>query len=298
VLEHEGQTEAPPGYARVLDEIRETGYAGTELGDWGFMPTEPTALHSELQRRHLSMIGAFVPVALRDPDSHAAGQDQAVRTALLLASVAESTADRSGPLVVLADDCGRDAVRTRHAGRITAEMGLMAADWETVARGAESVARAVHDETGLRTVFHPHCAGFVETPDEIDRLMDLTDPDLLGLVFDTGHYAYGSGINDPAVVLEGLERFGDRVEHVHFKDCEPRVADRARREGHDYVEAVRNGLFCELGRGLVDFGAVTAWLRGRGYSGWIVVEQDVLPGMGSPKESAWRNREYLKSLGL
>jgi inosose dehydratase len=160
------------------------------------------------------------------------------------------------------------------------------------------VARAVRDEAGLATVFHHHCAGFVETPDEIARLMDLTDPDLLGLVFDTGHYLYGSAGGDPAVVQRGLERFGSRIWHVHFKDCDPRIAAQARELGWGYFDAIRQGLFCELGRGNVDFAAVAAWLRARSYGGWVVVEQDILPGMGEPRESARRNRQYLTSIGL
>ena len=41
-----------------------------------------------------------------------------------------------------------------------------------------------------------------------------------------------------------------------------------------------------------------AWLRGRGYAGYITVEQDVLPGMGTPAASARRNREYLRGIGV
>ncbi len=118
------------------------------------------------------------------------------------------------------------------------------------------MAQAVRDETGLRTVFHHHCAGYVETPDEIARLMDLTDPDLLGLVFDTGHYAFGAG--GCAGRGRWAERFADRIRYIHFKDCHPEVAARARGEGWDYFQSVGNGVFCELGQGCVDFPAVAA----------------------------------------
>lgn len=283
-------------YDRMLDELRATGYTGTELGDWGFMPTDPAALQGEIDKRSLAMLGAFVPVALKYEDSHAAGVEAALRVARLLASV--TNADGTRPVLVLADDNGSDAARTQFAGRITPAMGLDAGEWATFARGAERVARAVRDQTGLATVFHHHCAGFVETPDEIARFLDLTDPGLIGLVFDTGHYLYGSGANDPAVVQQGLDRFGERIRHVHFKDCDPRIAEQARQSGWGYFDAIRQGLFCELGRGKIDFGAVADWLRARGYGGWIVVEQDVLPGMGQPRESAQRNRDYLASLGL
>ncbi|HWQ14134.1 MAG TPA: hypothetical protein VNL77_15150, partial [Roseiflexaceae bacterium] len=84
-LEFEGLEGERIGYAQMLDELRETGYAGTELGDWGFMPTEPEALRAELARRGLTLTGAFVPVALADAGAHAAGEAQALRTARLLA---------------------------------------------------------------------------------------------------------------------------------------------------------------------------------------------------------------------
>jgi inosose dehydratase len=295
-LEFEGMQGGRIPYRQMLDELRATGYTGTELGDWEYMPTEVTALQDELDQRKLAMLGAFVPVALKFEEQHAAGVHAALRVARLLARV--KNADGTRPLLVLADDNGSDVARTKLAGRVTPDMELNSSEWAIFARGAEQVARAVRDETGLATVFHHHCAGYVETPDEIARFLELTDPDLIGLVFDTGHYLYGSGSNDSAVVLEGLNRFGDRIHHIHFKDCEPRVASRARESEWGYFDAVRHGVFCELGRGNVDFAAVAAWLRDHGYGGWIVVEQDILPGMGEPRASAQRNREYLASLGL
>ena len=292
-LEFEGMQGEQIAYGQMLDELRATGYTGTELGDWGFMPTDPAALAGELQRRGLAMVGAFVPVALRNPAAHAPGAAAAVKVARLLQAVS-----RPPPTLVLADDNGTDPLRTQNAGRVTPEMGLSADEWRIFAAGAEHVARAVRDATGLPVGFHHHCAGYVETPDEIARLLDLTDPALLGLVFDTGHYLYGTGQNDGEAVLAGLERFGDRVRHVHFKDCAPAVASRARAEGWDYFVAVRHGVFCELGQGAVPFAAVRDWLARHAYHGWIVVEQDVLPGLGTPRDSAQRNRDYLRTIGL
>ncbi len=276
------------GYAQVLDEIRDTGYVGTELGDWGFMPTDPPQLRSTLDARGLAMVGAFVPVAFADGSAHAAGEALAVKTARLLAAVEGHT-----PFIVLADDNGKDPSRTRKAGRITNADGLSETQWTAFAHGVQRVAQAVRDQTGLRCVFHHHCAGFIETPDEIALLLQLTDPTLLGLCFDTGHYRFGGG--DP---LEGLKRHRDRIWHMHFKDCSPSVKDQSKSNDWDYFESLRHGVFCELGKGDVNFAAVTSELQRTGYSGWIVVEQDVLPGMGAPKEFARRNREFLKTCGL
>ncbi|MBV9489417.1 MAG: TIM barrel protein [Verrucomicrobia bacterium] len=286
VLEFDLQGEAPD-YVQVLNEIAETGYAGTELGDWGFMPTDPKKLSQEIHGRNLVLVGAFVPVFLKDPASHQAGIEAAVRTARLLAAV-----EGSLPLIILADENGSVPERTKNAGRITPEMGLSDAEWQVYADGATRVAEAVRKEAGLRTAFHHHCAGYVETPAETARLMAITDPGLLGLVFDCGHYRFGGG--NPA---EGLRTYGKRVWHFHFKDHHGGVGKQVAENGWDYFQAIRHGIFCELGKGDVDFPSVMKELEGIGYDGWGVVEQDVLPGMGKPKESAKRNREYIRSLG-
>ncbi len=288
-LEFEGAKGESIGFARMLDELAETGYTGTELGDWGYMPTDPERLRGELASRRLMMLGAFVPVALKEPAAHEPGIASAVRVARLLAAVA---ADPK-PFLVLADNNGSIAERTQNAGRIRPAMGLSSSEWRVFADGANRVARAVAEQAGLRTVFHHHCAGYVETPDEIGRLLDLTDPDLLGLVFDTGHYAFGS---QNAPVVEALNRFRDRIWYMHFKDLDPAVAEHSRAENWDYFESLRHGVFCELGRGTVDFPAVLRWLESTGYQGYVLVEQDVLPGTGAPRESARRNREYLRTI--
>jgi inosose dehydratase len=285
-LEFELEGKAPD-YIQVLDEIAETGYAGTELGDWGFMPTDPAKLSQEIHGRNLVLLGAFVPVFLKDRDSHRDGVAVAVRTARLMAAVEDGL-----PLIILADENGRVQERTRNVGRVTPEMGLSDAEWQVFAEGATKIAETVKKETGLRTAFHHHCAGYVETPAEIAKLMALTDPGVLGLVFDCGHYRFGGG--DP---LEGLRKYGKRVWHFHFKDYHPGVGKQVAENGWDYFQALKKGVFCELGKGEVDFPSLMAELEKFDYDGWGVVEQDVLPGLGKPKESAQRNRTFIRSLG-
>lgn len=287
VLEFEGLPEAATP-AQVLDEMAAAGYAGTELGDWGFLPTDPAALKDEVAARALALIGAFVPVALANEGALADGVARAVRTAKLLAAAADARA-----LIVLADDNATVAMRRERAGRIGDEDGLSEAQWDGFAARASAIAAAVRDQAGLRTVFHHHCAGYVETPREIAALMSRTDPALIGLCLDTGHLTFGGG--DP---MAAIGEYGERIWHLHFKDCEPSLAIRARNERWDYQTSVRHGIFCELGRGSVAFADVANALRSQHYSGWIVVEQDVLPGLGTPAESARRNRDYLKQLGL
>ena len=122
-LEFDQATAEQVPFGRMLDELVETGYTGTELGDWGYMPTDPAVLAPELQSRGLVMLGAFVPVALRDLVVHPAGVENALRVARLLAAVATEPK----PFLVLADEHGTVPERTRNAGRVTARPGSLRA---------------------------------------------------------------------------------------------------------------------------------------------------------------------------
>lgn len=276
------------GFEQVLDEIKGTGYVGTELGDWGYMPTNPKLLREEIDKRNLELLGAFVPVALADSSKHADGRKAALKVAELMYNAGYKNA-----FIVLADENGSVPSRTRNAGRITPELSLSQEQWKIFAEGADNIAKAVKEAYGIRTVFHHHCAGYVETPQEIDQLLSLTDPNLLGLCLDMGHYAFGGG--NP---VDALKKYGNRIWHVHFKDFDPKAARVSREANGDYFDAIMRGVFCELGKGSVDFATIVNLLTEMTYNSWIVVEQDILPGMGNPRACAQANRNYLKTLGL
>jgi inosose dehydratase len=277
------------GWVRVVDEMAETGYVGTELGDWGFMPTDRDQLRGELGARGLTLIGSWVSVNLEDAAKRRASADDAVRTGTQLANVGGPNA-----VVVLGNDPYGNPMRTKVAGRVTPEHGMTDDQWKVFAEGANHVARRVMDEAGIRTVMHQHIGTLIETEAEARRLFDMTDPSVLGLCLDTGHWTFGAG-GDPVAAVRELR---DRIWHVHFKDCDPAVMEASRVNEWDGPTSVGHGVFCELGKGCVDFPGVLAALRDIGYDGWIVVEQDVLPGMGTPRESARRNRDYLRSIGV
>lgn len=285
ILEFAGQS-SDQSWESVLDEMATAGYSGTELGPYGFLPTDAGRLQAALQARGLRLLSAFLPVRLADRAAHAGGLARARQVGALLAACG---CER----IVLSDDNGADPRRLARAGRIRPEEALDEAGLQAVADGVNALAKHMEEEFGLLTVFHHHCAGFIETPDEISRMLELADPDRVGLCLDTGHYAYGGG--DP---VAGLRQHGTRVRYVHLKDADPAVMAHARSEGCNYFEAVAAGVFCELGRGCVDFPSFIAALNERGYDGWAVVEQDIVAGTGTPFESAQRNRQYLAQIGL
>lgn len=276
-----------PPCAQVLDEIRAAGFSGTELGPYGFLPTDPSRLKGALSERGLSLVGAFVALPFNAPCRFEEEKEAAIKVAALLSSFLEG----SYPVLILSDRNGAVEERVACAGRIRPDQSLPPPAARAYGERVNEVAREVRTRAGLRACFHPHAAGYVETPEEIAALMENTDPDLVGLCLDTGHVAFGGG--DAAAMLR---QFAPRLMHVHFKDFKRSILERGVDAGWDYFKLVEHGVFCELGQGDVDFRAVVEVLRGLDYRGWIVVEQDVLPGMGTPLESARRNRAFLERL--
>jgi inosose dehydratase len=273
-------------YTQVLDEIAETGYTGIELGPYGYLPTDPAVLRDELQKRGLQLLSAFVPVRLVDSAAHEAGAQDALKVGRLLAAL-------GAKYVVLADDNGKVEELVKQAGQRTGSK-LSAAEWDVFAAGVNQIARRINDDLGLQIVFHHHCAGYVETPDESRELLARTDPELVGLCLDTGHWHYAGGD-----AVQCIRDFGPRVRYLHFKDCSATIAHQCREQKKNYFEAVAAGVFCPLGEGEVDFPAVVRAMQARGYDGWAIVEQDILtddPGL--PKRCSRANRDYLKNLGL
>src|SRR6202023_1398081 len=145
-------------YEKMLDEMVEAGYAGTELGPYGFFPTDAAVLKPQLEKRKLKLLGSFVPVVLSDPASQQVASHQIRKVGNLLSTL-------KAPFLVLAD--AQSAERDRISGRVPADgsASLTPAQWKNVAKVVEEAAR-VASEFGLDLVFHPHVATSVETAEE------------------------------------------------------------------------------------------------------------------------------------
>jgi inosose dehydratase len=272
-------------YSRVLDEIAATGYTGMEYGPWGYLPTDPAELRTALAQRNLQLLSSFVPVKLVDAAAHEAGLDHALKVGAVLAAVGAG-------YLVLSDDNGTVPAAVAMAGRVQGSR-LSADQWDVFAAGVNYIAREVHDRLGLNVVFHHHCAGYVETAEETRQLMGRVDADLVGLCLDTGHWHYAGGN-----ALDAIAEYGERVRYLHFKDCDPHIRQQCIEQELDHFQATGMGVYCELGKGEVDFAGVLAAMDRLGYDGWVIVEQDVLVSdLDAPRQSAERNRAYLRQLG-
>lgn len=160
---------------------------------------------------------------------------------------------------------------------------------QSLADGLNELGRRANAR-GMRVCFHPHVGTGIQTLAEIDRLMELTDPALVGLLFDTGH-SFISG-EDPAAILE---KYIGRVAHVHVKDVRGEVLSQVKDGGQSFLWGVKNGMFTVPGDGdCVDWQRVFSILKQSDYTGWIVVEAEQDPAKADPLEYAQKARAFMR----
>jgi inosose dehydratase len=272
-------------YEKILDEMAECGYRGTELGPYGYFPTDAKILQPVLQSRSLEMLSSFVPVNLADPK-------KMEETTQHIRKVGALLADLGAPCIVLADE--QSEFRESIAGRVPRDgsASLTAQQWTDVARIAREAERIAGD-FGLDLVFHPHVATLVETLEETDRFFDAVSATGIGLCLDTGHCYYAGG--DPVAVANQYKKL---LRYVHVKDIDQPVLDESIRKKLNFNQAVEAGVFSQIGEGCVDLESFFRVLQTNKYSGWCVVEQDIKFGVSSvsPKDSMKASLKYLEGL--
>lgn len=250
--------ERPVPYELVLDEIAAAGYQGTELG--ANYPRDPALLCAELERRRLALAAAYVALEPLDHDPAAEAAQ-----ALELARFARAAGSRT--LVAAMQYCRERRAIGKGAPPLTPE------GWrrlvETLHRIGEGCA-----QQGMTLAFHNHAGTFVESEEELDELAARTDPALVKLCLDTGHLLVAGG--DPVATLR---LYGRRIAHLHVKDVNADALAWIRRNDVSFVDALRQGLFCEVGRGVLDLAALVDVMREVGYDGWVVLEQDTCRGV-------------------
>ena len=166
------------------------------------------------------------------------------------------------------------------------------AAWQAYAARLNAFGEHLQVAYGITLAYHHHMGAYVESPDDVDQLMALTDPARVGLLFDTGHAWFG-GAADPAALLRKHAR---RVVHVHCKDVRPAVIQTARNDGWSFLQGVVNGTFTVPGDGAIDYATLLGVLHGSGYQGWLVVEAEQDPAVAPSYAYAKKGYETLKAL--
>ncbi len=160
--------------------------------------------------------------------------------------------------------------------------------WELIAKGFNEMGRLAK-EKGMYFTVHHHMGTGVQTEAEIDKLMEITDPDLVYLLFDTGHLSF-SGED----VIGVLKKYVTRTKHVHLKSIRSDVIADAKEKGYSFLDSVRAGSFTVPGDGDFDFTPVFDVLDEAGYEGWVVVEAEQDPAKANPYEYAVLARNYIR----
>ncbi|MER9856407.1 MULTISPECIES: myo-inosose-2 dehydratase [unclassified Mesorhizobium] len=259
---------------QCLSEIRQAGYAGTELG--GKYPRESAALKAVLAAHQLELAGGWWDGRLYERDVET--EFEAILAHLTLLK------DLGAKHAVYADTS-----MGRHDGiwqPISNRPRLREEEWEGYGRKLTDLAERMA-QFGVELAYHHHMGTIVETDDEVDRLMSVTRAPV-GLLFDSGHSAFSGG--DPLALCT---RHAERIVHVHCKDVRVDVLRQARERDLSFMDAVLEGIFTVPGNGGVDFPFILKTLAEAGYSGWLVVEAEQDPKKAHPLTYAKMGHENL-----
>jgi inosose dehydratase len=269
---------------RCLDEIAEAGYEWTELGPFGYLPTDPATLKQELDKRGLKVSGSFVEGDLSNPDT---GWPRIEKQLRGLGPILNQFNAR---FLVLIPDCYTNLF----TGEQIAPSRLDDAAFARLVDTTHRVARIARDDYGLQLVFHPHAQTHIEYEDQIEKLLELTEPALVSIVLDTGHHSYCGGD-----VVSFMRKHHARIPYLHLKSVDGALRARVAAENIPFAKAVGMGMFVEPSRGVVDFIAFRDLLADIDYKGFGIVEQDMFPApFEKPLPIARRTRAYLREIGV
>jgi len=264
-------------FQQCLSEAALAGYEGTEIGSK--YPKDADTLLSYLLPRGLSIASAwFSSFLISEP--YAETESSFIKRRDFLHAL--------GCKVVVVSEQGYSIQGEMDTPIFEKKYVMNDAQWETLANGLNKLG-AKANEKDMSLVFHHHMGTVVQTAEEVDRLMEMTDPNLVSLLFDTGHAAYSG--DDPVAMLK---KNIDRVRHVHLKDIRPELVEKVRKESLSFLKGVFLGTFTVPGDGAIDFVPIFKILSDSGYTGWCLVEAEQDPAIANPFIYAVKARKYIR----
>lgn len=267
-------------FEQCISEMALAGFSGSEIGNK--YPSDPAVLKPYLDIRGLQICNAWFSSYLTSKpyeETIAAFKQHCDKLHAL------------GAKVIGASEQGNSIQGCLDKSILDEKPVYTEEQWQTVARGFNEMGAYARSK-GMYFTVHHHMGTGVQTAEEIDRLMELTDPELVFLLFDSGHLTF-AGI-DPVPVLE---KYAHRVKHVHLKDVRLDVYNnRVVPEHMSFLDAVRASVFTVPGDGDVDFKPIFDILDRTGYEGWVVVEAEQDPAKANPFAYAVKARKYIKEV--
>ncbi|MCR5682542.1 MAG: myo-inosose-2 dehydratase [Clostridiales bacterium] len=264
-------------FEQCVSEMALAGFKGSEIGNK--YPKDVAVLKHKLDVRGLTICNAwFSTLFLSEPYEVTIQNFIAHRDRL----------HALGAKVIGASEQG-DSIQGKNVNIFGASKPRWTDEqWALIARGYNELG-ALAQEVGMTLTMHHHMGTGVQTAEEIDRFMDIVDPEKVFLLFDSGHLTF-AGI-DPLPILK---KYIGRIRHIHLKDVRLTIRERAEREGWSFLTAVRNGVFTVPGDGDVDFAPLFDVIEESGYEGWVVVEAEQDPALANPFEYAKMARAYIR----
>ncbi len=264
---------------QCLQEARKAGYSGIELGR--LFPRDAAILRPLLEGNELQLVSGWHSGFLAD-DSVANEMQRVAAHAELLVALKSK--------VMVYGECGSMALGAPLDLPMSQRLPLVSVDVNAYAQRLTEFSSRLHDRWGIKLVYHHHLMMVAETFDEVSNLFDRTGPSV-GLLLDTGHACAG-GFDYQQV----LERFGDRISHIHLKDVRADVFAQLRKDDGSFNAGVRNGMFTVPGDGCIDYQPLATFVRQSGYKGWLVVEAEQDPTKAIPLPTVQRAREFVRGV--
>lgn len=263
-------------FEQAIDEMTLAGYKGTEVGNK--YPKDPKALKHFLDLRHLKIASAWFSAFLTTKP-YEETEDAFIKHRDFLHAM--------GAKVIVVAEQGHSVQGLLDKSVFDDKPHFTDDEWERLATGLERLGDRAR-EVGMQIVYHHHMGTGVQTTAEIDRLMTMTDPDKVSLLFDTGHLVLSG--EDPLTIFN---RYQDRIKHIHFKDVRQQQADEEHKDHLSFLAGVKNGMFTVPGDGMIDFKPIWEAIQESGYDGWIIVEAEQDPAKANPFEYALKAKKYL-----
>lgn len=268
-------------FEQCISEMALAGYQGTEIGNK--YPKDPDELKSYLEIRSLEVASAWFS-SLFTSEPYEVTEKAFIQHRDFLHAM--------GAKVIVVAEQG-NSIQGRKATPLFKNKPVFTPEeWEKVISGLEKIGELAN-EVGMSVVYHHHMGTGIQTTEEINYLMEHTDPNKVSLLFDTGHLVF-SGENP----VEIYKKYSDRIKHIHFKDIRQHVTNEVKEKNESFLTAVRKGAFTVPGDGVIDFAPIADLIKAANYSGWIVVEAEQDPAVANPYKYALAAKAYMNTLNL